>query len=140
MWCNPLWGLATLTYHLIIFLRLTCAHKSAYIHLTPTANIIAYILSFLWFGAFFVMIFVSQLQSDGVHCMVVCGMELVLPPFQTKSQKLQFILVPTEWILLCDLAIRTTLVRDELAYGGDEDALRPFPLQSVSGHSTVSEV
>jgi len=131
IWFNPVFGVATLSFHLSVLLQ-TSARPVKPVILSNTCNAVAYFLSFVWFAAFFAMIIVYQTQAEGTGCLILCGRTFNLPSNAKNTQKLQFLLIPVQWILLLDLAIRTTLYRCELLDEEAESEAMGAPLLSPS--------
>ena len=63
-------------------------------------------------GGFAALIFIREAQSDGVTCLdLPFGFHVHIPYHEHSLQRWQFFVVPIEWILLGDLAVRKTLYR-----------------------------
>ncbi|KAJ3524215.1 hypothetical protein NMY22_g11099 [Coprinellus aureogranulatus] len=113
LWCNPIFGLGTLSFHLRLLstLLLTRSPSERPLYASKGCIIAAFSLSFCWLAAFFAMIFVYETQADGLDYLAIGGIQFGFPHTQSDLQKIQFMLVPVEWIILCDLGFRTTIYR-----------------------------
>lgn len=131
-WCNPILGLLTLSYHSTA-LVMACFRPLDRAVASKAQKAIAFMLCLGWFGAFFAMIVIYRMQADGEACLYLCGRRIDIPHHHRDVQKAQFLLVPLEWILLCDLGFRTTLYHQELHWeAGEVDSAKP----SSSGAET----
>lgn len=61
------------------------------------------------------MVFVYEVQADGCDFIAFGEVQLDFPHSSKDLQRIQFMLVPVEWVLLCDLAFRTTIHRHDMS-------------------------
>ncbi|KAJ6598864.1 hypothetical protein DFH09DRAFT_970762 [Mycena vulgaris] len=109
LWMNPTASLFTIIYHSTVLLL---SHKrpdsdSSAMYSVP-AIALAYLLSLVWMCAFAVMVIIGNEQSGEIN---VFGLNVQFSVVVRETQQLQFLLVPTEFSLLGDLAIRSTVKR-----------------------------
>ncbi|TEB35773.1 hypothetical protein FA13DRAFT_1706991 [Coprinellus micaceus] len=131
LWCNPIFGLGTLSFHLSILL-LRRARPNRPLYASKGCIFAAFALSFCWFAAFFAMIVIYEVQADGIDYIAIGETHLDFPRSPKDLQRVQFMLVPVEWILLCDLGFRTTLHRyDILNFSKERSEFSPSPPSSA---------
>ncbi|KAJ7490382.1 hypothetical protein B0H11DRAFT_1022599 [Mycena galericulata] len=112
LWMDPIASLFTIIYHSTLLLMSYNCPKSSVMHSVP-AIALAYLLSFIWLGAFAVMVIISYGQGNETQINVF-SMNVQFPDHFQLTQQFQLLLAPLEFSLLGDIAIRSTLQRRKL--------------------------
>ncbi|TFK28901.1 hypothetical protein FA15DRAFT_583626 [Coprinopsis marcescibilis] len=126
LWCSPIFGLATVAFH---FTTLLIAYRHGQIKPLISAGtvVLAWIICSCWAFTFVAMVVVREAQKGGVHSIDLGGgMTVPVPYTKHGAQHWQFITVPSEWVILGNLAFRTTIYRSKSLYEEFEASKLPL--------------
>ncbi|EAU84633.1 hypothetical protein CC1G_00152 [Coprinopsis cinerea okayama7 len=113
LWCAPVFGIMTFAYHFVLLLLAFTRPQLKPMSWAGTMAM-AYILSCCWLAGYIVMIVVRLAGTGGVLVLEILGTNFHFPVGHRILDKWQFVLHAAEWVLLGDLAIRTTVHRRRL--------------------------
>ncbi|KAJ7721158.1 hypothetical protein DFH07DRAFT_932888 [Mycena maculata] len=108
VWMNSSASVFTIIYHSTLLLMSRNGPESGVMHSVP-AIALAYMLSVAWLGAFAVMVIIAS--GNDPSEINLFNSNIQFPEWAKNTQQIQFILVPTEFSLLGDIAIRSTIQR-----------------------------
>ncbi|KAJ7129468.1 hypothetical protein C8R44DRAFT_615325, partial [Mycena epipterygia] len=113
LWMDPAASILTIIYHsTLLFMSHNRPGPESSIMHSVLAIAIAYLLSVIWLGAFAVMVIIAYGNESGE--INVFNFNIQFPTAIQNTQQLQFLLAPTEFSLLGDIAIRSTIQRRKL--------------------------